>query len=217
MSIANKLNSIRENLYPNCHLIAVSKRKPVADIQEAYAAGQRDFGENYIQELVEKQPQLPKDIRWHFIGHLQRNKVKYIAPFVHLIHAVDSLKLLSEINKQARKNNKKIAVLLQIHIASEESKFGFSAQEFKDALNNKSFDEFDHIELKGLMAMASNTDNKQQIQNEFSAVRSLFTAAQKQYPSMTEISTGMSKDYDIAMQNGSTYVRLGTSIFGQRN
>jgi pyridoxal phosphate enzyme (YggS family) len=184
---------------------------------EAYKAGQRDFGENYIQELVDKKQDLPDDILWHFIGHLQRNKVKYIAPFVHLIHAVDSLKLLAEIDKQASKNGKKISVLIQIHIAEEESKFGFSAKEFMALLEKKAFSTYPNVIVKGLMAMATNTDDKEQVQKEFASVKNLLMGAQTNYPSMTEISTGMSKDFDIAMKNGSTYVRLGTSIFGQRN
>lgn len=217
MNIANNLKQVKSKLIPSCQLIAVSKRKPASDLMEAYQAGQRDFGENYIQELLEKKEQLPADIRWHFIGHLQRNKVKFIAPFVHLIHAVDSIKLLSEINKQANKCNRNIAVLIQIHIAQEESKFGFSPDEFLNAVESKALLQFDNVEIKGLMAMASNTENTEQIQSEFAAVKALFETAKQHLPSMSEISTGMSKDFDLAMKNGSTYVRLGTSIFGQRD
>jgi pyridoxal phosphate enzyme (YggS family) len=217
MSIQSNLSEIRQKLPHTCQLIAVSKRKPASDILEAYNAGQREFGENYIQELVDKKNELPADIHWHFIGHLQRNKVKYIAPFVHLIHAVDSIKLLQEINKQAEKCGRKIAVLLQIHIAQEETKFGFTADEFNALVDNKAFDVFNNIELKGLMAMASNTDDKLLVNNEFAEVKSLFELAKKTYPSMTEISTGMSKDFELAVKNGSTYIRLGTSIFGQRD
>tara|TARA_R110001592_G_scaffold359340_2_gene665634 strand:+ start:76202 stop:76855 length:654 start_codon:yes stop_codon:yes gene_type:complete len=217
MSIQSNLSEIKQTLHSDCKLIAVSKRKPSSNILEAYSAGQRDFGENYIQELVDKKEALPNDIFWHFIGHLQRNKVKYIAPFVHLIHAVDSIKLLQEINKQAIKNDRNIAVLIQIHIAQEETKFGFSPEEFSTQVEDRAFDEFKNIELKGLMAMASNTEDKEQVNTEFSKIKALFDQAKKVYPSMSEISTGMSKDYTIAMNNGSTYVRLGTSIFGQRD
>lgn len=217
MIIKENLDNIKKNLLPDCQLIAVSKRMPAADIQEAYDAGHRDFGENYIQELTEKKGVLPNDIRWHFIGHLQRNKVKYIAPFVYLIHAVDSLKLLTEIDKQAVKNSKKIGVLLQVHIAQEETKFGFSTSELASLIESRSFDTYKNIELQGLMAMASNTSNMKQVSEEFASVKELADLAKKQYPSMTQISTGMSKDYPLAIENGSTYIRLGTSIFGQRS
>jgi pyridoxal phosphate enzyme (YggS family) len=201
-------------------LVAVSKTKPIADIQELYNLGHRDFGENYVQELVDKAAQLPKDIRWHFIGHLQRNKVKYIAPFVHLIHGVDSMKLLNEINKEAAKNNRLIHCLLQVHIAEEETKFGFDEQELSDLLMSLASDSLNNIELCGLMGMASFTSNTEKIQSEFRHLKSLFdkitfsdTGLSNHF---TVLSMGMSSDYKLAIEEGSNMVRIGSLIFGER-
>jgi len=195
-------------------LVAVSKTKPASDILALYEMGHRDFGENYVQELAEKHKQLPTEIRWHFIGHLQSNKVKTIAPFVHLIHGVDSLKLLKEINKQGEKNNRVIDVLLQVHIALEETKFGLDEKELKEILNTNSdlVYEMKNIRIRGLMGMASLTDDANKIRNEFKFLKSLFD----NYPSFNIISMGMSSDYKIAIEEGSNMVRIGSLIFGQR-
>lgn len=199
-------------------LVAVSKTKPVEDILELYELGQRDFGENYVQELVDKQASLPKDIRWHFIGHLQSNKVKYIAPFVHLIHGVDSLKLLKEINKEAGKNNRIIDVLLQVYIAQEETKFGLDEEELKIVLNESV--SLNHISIKGLMGMASFSDDLQKVRGEFRNLKTLFN----KYASLSTInhplstlSMGMSGDYKAAIEEGSTMVRIGSLLFGARS
>jgi pyridoxal phosphate enzyme (YggS family) len=202
-------------------LVAVSKTKPVDAIKELYDLGHRDFGENYVQELVEKQEQLPKDIRWHFIGHLQSNKVKYIAPFVHLVHGVDSFKLLKEINKEAKKNSRTIDVLLQVHIAEEETKFGLDEKELYELLhtNSDELHELTNTNFKGLMGMASFTDDTEKIRREFRHLKSLFdTYLQPQIEnSKFEIlSMGMSSDYVIAMEEGSNMVRIGSLIFGER-
>ena len=191
-------------------LVAVSKTKPVEDLETLYRLGQRDFGENYVQELADKEAALPKDIRWHFIGHLQSNKVKYIAPFVHLIHGVDSYKLLQEINKQAIKNNRVIDCLLQVHIAQEETKFGMNEPELKDALLQ--CPGLPGINVKGLMGMASFTDDLQKVRGEFNYLHSLFI----QHPSLSILSMGMSGDYTIAIEEGSTLVRIGSLLFGAR-
>ena len=199
-------------------LVAVSKIKPVSDIQQLYNLGQRDFGENYVQELVEKQPQLPADTRWHFIGHLQSNKVKYIAPFVHLIHGVDSLKLLQEINKQAKKNNRIIPCLLQVHIAKEESKFGFDANELMAAIDTiqNSPNAYSHITVQGLMGMASFSDDQGLVRDEFTQLKQLFDAiVAKGFPLQT-LSMGMSGDYQLAIACGSNMVRIGSLLFGAR-
>lgn len=204
-----------------CKLIAVSKTKPVSMIREAYDVGQRDFGENKVQELREKPDQLPKDIRWHMIGHLQTNKVKYIAPFIHLIHAVDSLRLLQEINKQAKKNNRIINCLLQIHIAREEHKFGFDVEGVKSLLSDHGFETYSNIKIIGLMGMASNTEDQHQVRMEFRGLKNIFDEIKLKYQSpnidMCEISMGMSNDYPIAMDEGSTMIRVGSKIFGARN
>lgn len=196
-------------------LVAVSKTKPVEDIKELYAAGQRDFGENYVQELLDKEAKLPKDIHWHFIGHLQSNKVKYIAPFVYLIHGVDSYKLLVEINKQAAKNNRIIPCLLQVHIAREETKFGFDETELEEALEHLEHEPLKNIQIKGLMGMASFTDDKETVRKEFGYLHSIFTkhAAKR---SFEILSMGMSGDYDIAVAEGSNMVRIGSLLFGTR-
>jgi len=202
----------------NITLVAVSKTKPVEDILELYELGQRDFGENYVQELVDKQASLPTDIRWHFIGHLQSNKVKYIAPFVHLIHGVDSLKLLKEINKEAGKNNRVIDVLLQVYIAQEETKFGLDEEELKIVLNES--ESLNHISIKGLMGMASFSDDLQKVRGEFRNLKTLFN----KYASLSTInhqlstlSMGMSGDYKAAIEEGSTMVRIGSLLFGARS
>lgn len=220
---------IKENLLfikntfinPNCLLIAVSKTHPIATISEAYGEGIRDFGENKVQELTEKAALLPQDIRWHMIGHLQRNKVKYIAPFVHLIHGVDSLKLLQEIDKQAEKNNRIISCLLQVHIAEEETKFGFSEEELKALLLSEELKELKYVKILGLMGKATFTDNGAQVRVEFSRLKSLFenlkTETLPENVQMEELSMGMSGDYLIAQEEGSTMVRIGTALFGERN
>ena len=213
MSISENIKHITSQIPENVTLIAVSKTKPNDMLLEAYNAGQRDFGENYVQELVDKHEQLPKDIHWHFIGHLQSNKVKYIAPFVYLIHGVDSFSLLKEINKQAQKNNRVIDCLLQIFIAQEETKFGLDFNEAAQILNSTEFKNLKNISIKGFMAMASNTDNKTQIRKEFTSLKEFSL----QYPEMTILSFGMSSDYQLAIQEGSSMIRVGSSIFGERN
>lgn len=218
MSISENINIIKNEIGAKSKLIAVSKRKPTTAVIEAYNAGQKDFGENYIQELLEKKDECPEDINWHFIGHLQRNKVKYIAPFIHLVHAVDSVRLLKEINKEAAKNNRKISVLLQVHIAQEESKFGFDVEEIeKLVLRDKAPEIYEHVEICGLMAMASNTDNTKKIEQEFYSVKCLFEKLHEVYPNIKELSIGMSKDYKLALNYRSTFIRLGTAIFGERS
>lgn len=203
------------------NLVAVSKTKPIEDILQLYSLGQRDFGENYVQEMEGKANQLPKDIRWHFIGHLQTNKVKYIAPFVHLIHAVDTLKLLKEINKQAVKNNRSIDCLLQVHIAREETKFGFSAAELEDLYqkNRTELQELKNIKIKGLMGMASLTDDWSRVRNEFNFLKTIFDQLSG-YPvansQLSILSMGMTSDYKIALEEGSTMIRIGSLIFGER-
>jgi pyridoxal phosphate enzyme (YggS family) len=204
-------------------LVAVSKTKPVSDIEELYNAGQRDFGENYVQELAEKQPQLPTDIRWHYIGHLQGNKVKYIAPFVHLVHAVDSFKLLEEINKQAFKNNRTIDLLLQMHIADEETKFGLDEKEIIMLLDRYYLapkNDFNNVRICGLMGMATNTDNEAQVKAEFHRLHNFFIHLRDtsffDEPWFSICSMGMSADYKIAVAEGSTMVRIGSMLFGSR-
>jgi hypothetical protein len=203
-------------------LVAVSKTKPSEDIQELYNLGQRDFGENYVQELVDKHEILPKDIHWHFIGHLQSNKVKYIAPFVHLIHGVDSLSLLKEINKQAAKNSRVIDCLLQLYIAKEETKFGLDESELQEVTTRitNNIDEFKNIRVVGLMGMASFSDDKNLVRNEFSGLKKLFdtnTQLSTTNYQLSTISMGMSGDYNIAIEEGSNMVRIGSLLFGERN
>lgn len=214
--IAEHIAALQKELPEGVTLVAVSKTKPMEAILEAYEAGQRDFGENYIQELCDKADKLPKDIRWHAIGHVQSNKVKYIAPFVHLIHGVDSLKLLQEINKQAQKNERVIDCLLQIFIATEESKFGLDATELDALLKSETFQHLQNIRIVGLMGMASNTENEAQIRSEFKGLRDLFLSMQKDYPDFQHLSMGMSGDYSIAIAEGSTMIRVGSLIFGTR-
>ncbi len=194
-------------------LVAVSKTKPVEEILELYNLGHRDFGENYVQELVEKSRQLPTDIRWHFIGHLQTNKVKQIAPFVYLVHGVDSLKLLNEINKQGEKANRVIDCLLQVHIAEEETKFGFDEKELFDIKPG----EFLNVKIKGLMGMASLTEDMNKIRKEFKSLQTLFKKLKAEYPQIDTLSMGMSSDYQVAIEEKSNMVRIGSLIFGERN
>jgi pyridoxal phosphate enzyme (YggS family) len=220
MSIENDLKRITGELLAGVTLVAVSKTKPVAIIQEAYDAGHRVFGENKVQELVEKQEALPKDIQWHMIGHLQSNKVKYIAPFVSLIHGIDSLKLLTVVNKEGLKNNRKIPCLLQVHIAQEETKFGFDAQEIQQLIDEDVFSNLYHVEIHGLMGMASYTPDQEQVRKEFRSLRQLFEKLKSSYfssvPEFRTLSMGMSGDYDLAMKEGSNMVRIGSAIFGSR-
>ena len=220
MSIANNLQSIKSQLPTNVTLVAVSKTKPVSDLMEAYNAGQRIFGENKIQEMTEKHQQMPKDIYWHMIGHVQSNKVKYMIPYVKLIHGVDSLKLLKEINRQAVRWRKNVDCLLQIHIAEEETKFGLDENELNDILNSEEFKGFNNVKVIGLMGMATFTDNQYQIKREFEHLKSIFDKLSKQPTTQnlqpTTLSMGMSGDYQLAIECGSTMVRIGSSIFGIR-
>lgn len=216
MSIQENLKTIEATIPAHVTLVAVSKTKPVEDLQEAYAAGMRDFGENKIQEMCDKYEVLPKDIRWHMIGHVQTNKVKYMAPFVHLIHGVDSLKLLKEINKQAEKNNRIIDVLLQQFIADEETKFGLDVEETRQIMQEE-IQHLPHVRVVGLMGMATFTEDKNQIRNEFKTLKSNFDFLKNNFENITILSMGMSGDYQIAIEEGSTMVRIGSSIFGHRN
>lgn len=221
MSIKENLLQIKSQLPNHVTLVAVSKTKPVAYLMEAYNAGQSIFGENYVQELVEKHEELPKDIQWHFIGHLQSRKVKLIAPFVSLIHGVDSLKLVQEINKEAKKNNRVIDCLLQIYIAEEESKFGLDKEELNEILNFVQNDknEINNLRIVGFMGMATFTDNQNQIKKEFQNLKTIFDKYQQLETSNLKLETlsmGMSGDYKLAIECGSTMVRIGSSIFGSR-
>ena len=215
--IAERITALRATLPQGVTLIAVSKYHPVEAVQTAYDAGQRDFGESKAQDLKAKHEQLPKDINWHFIGHLQSNKVKYIAPFVHLVHSIDSYKLLNEVNRQGEKAGRRIPCLLQIHIAQEETKFGFTPQECKEMLDMGEWRNLENIELRGVMCMASNTDDTKQIEEEFATVQKLFNEIKETYFADNErfniISAGMSDDYPIAIEHGSTHIRVGSSIF----
>ena len=215
--IGKRIEAIRAALPQGVTLIAVSKYHPAEAIEAAYAAGQRDFGESKAQDLVVKQQQLPKDINWHFIGHLQSNKIKYIAPFIHLIHSIDSLRLLQEVNKQGAKVGRRIPCLLQIHIAQEETKFGFLPSECTAMLEEGSWRELENVELCGLMCMASNTEDKEQIASEFSTVQRLFNRIKVHFfaedDSFSILSAGMSDDYPIAIEHGSTHIRIGSGIF----
>src|SRR6187200_568640 len=209
-----KYQQINEELrLSNITLVAVSKTKPVEVILELYDLGHRDFGENYVQELVEKAERLPKDIRWHFIGHLQSNKVKLITPFIYLIHGVDSLKLLKEIDKQSEKNKRVIDCLLQVHIAQEETKFGFDENELFALVTGQ----FANVKIKGLMGMASLTENTNKIRMEFKSLKILFEKLKTQNPELSILSMGMSADYKIAIEEGSNMVRIGSLLFGERN
>lgn len=218
--IKTNLAAIQAALPEHVTLVAVSKTKPVAAIQEAYNAGQRDFGENKVQEMVDKYDQLPSDIRWHLIGHLQTNKVKYIAHFVHLIHGVDSLKLLIEINKQAAKHNRIIDCLLQFHIAEEETKFGLNMAECTEILTSSAFAEMKHVRICGVMGMATFTENTEQINKEFAQLTTYFFLLKQVFfaenDSFSIRSMGMSGDYEHAITQGSTMIRVGSSLFGIR-
>jgi len=219
MSVALQIEKIKKEIPSHVKLIAVSKTKPISLLQEAYDAGQRNFGENKIQEMTEKWENLPKDICWHMIGHVQSNKVKYMAPYVGLIHGVDSLKLLLEINKQAKKNNRVIDCLLQIYIAEEESKFGLNQEELLEILNHVEFHNWKNIKIVGLMGMASFTEDKTQIQKEFCTLKELFDMIKSKFTDLNDfeiLSMGMSGDYEIAIENGSNMVRIGSKIFGSR-
>ena len=216
MSIEENLLKIRQGIPANVCLVAVSKTKPNDLLMQAYEAGQRDFGENYVQELVQKQSQLPNDIRWHFIGHLQSNKVKQMAAFVHLIHGVDSLKLLEEINKQAIKCNRVIPFLFQIYIAREESKFGLSFQECDNILAGETFTSLKNVSLQGLMGMASNTDDTEKIREEFTSLKNYADKLTQNGWQLPQLSFGMSGDYPLAIACGSSMVRVGSAIFGER-
>lgn len=225
MSIAQNLTEIKSQLPVHVTLVAVSKTKPVSDLMEAYNAGQRIFGENKIQEMTEKWEQMPKDIEWHMIGHVQTNKVKFMAEYVSLIHGVDSLKLLEEINKQAKKHNRVINCLLQIHIAEEETKFGLNEEELNAILSSEDFKNLENIQIVGLMGMATFTENTAQIEKEFKHLKSIFDTIRRdainrvsiQNTDFTILSMGMSGDYQLAISCGSTMVRIGSSIFGNRN
>ena len=211
MGIKENLNKLRSNISPDITLVAVSKTKPVNDLLDAYHAGQRDFGENKIQEMASKWEQLPKDIHWHMIGHVQTNKVKYMAPFVHTIHAIDSLKLLKEIQKQAHKNDRVIECLIQIRIAEEETKFGLPESELDELLEVAK--NFSNVTIKGLMGMATFTTNNDQIRNEFKQLAACF----KRHSDFETLSMGMSGDFPIAIEEGATMIRVGSKIFGERN
>ena len=222
MSIQQNLNKIKSQLPAHVTLVAVSKTKPVADLMEAYNAGQRIFGENKIQEMTDKWEVMPKDIEWHMIGHVQTNKVKYMAPYVSLIHGVDSLKLLQEINKQAAKNNRLINCLLQVYIAEEESKFGLDEQELEEMLKQVQHDKenYKNIRIVGLMGMATFTENQNQIEKELKHLKTIFEKYKKlktENCQLNTLSMGMSGDYQLAILCGSTMVRIGSSIFGSRN
>ncbi|MCV6629288.1 MAG: YggS family pyridoxal phosphate-dependent enzyme [Flavobacteriaceae bacterium] len=222
MSIAENLKHIQQQL-PECvTLVAVSKTKPITDLQEAYHAGQRVFGENKIQEMTQKWEALPKDIQWHMIGHVQRNKVKYMAEYVSLIHGVDSLRLLKEINKQAKKHQRVISCLLQVHIAEESTKFGFSSAEIEEVLSAEEFTSLEHIKIVGLMGMATFTSDEEKISREFNSLQILFNDLKTKYKQrsnfdLQQLSMGMSADFPLAIAHGSTMVRVGSSIFGKRN
>ncbi len=215
MTITQNIIEFNQTLSKSVSLIAVSKTKPIPDLLVAYQAGQRAFGENKIQEMTEKWEQLPKDIDWHMIGHVQTNKVKYMAPFVHLIHAVDSVKLLKEIQKQALKNNRTIGCLIQIRIAEEETKFGLPAEELSSLLDAAK--EFPNVAIRGLMGMASFTKDQNQVREEFKRLAALFNKTLIAYPECKILSMGMSGDYELAIEEGSTMIRVGSKIFGERN
>ncbi|MGQ8338882.1 YggS family pyridoxal phosphate-dependent enzyme [Sunxiuqinia sp. A32] len=221
MDIAENINQLQQELAAGVRMVAVSKTKPNEDILDAYQAGQRIFGENKVQELSRKADELPKDIEWHFIGHLQTNKVKYIAPFVSLLHGVDSLKLLKVINKEGIKNNRTINCLLQFHIAEEETKFGLDKEEAVEIFESDDFAELTHVKVCGVMGMATYTEDENQIRKEFRNLKNIFEELKNDYfatdDSFCEISMGMSGDYNIAMEEGSTMIRVGSLIFGERN
>ena len=222
--IQERLEELKKTLPDSIQVVAVSKTKPNSDILEAYEAGHRVFGENKVQELTDKYEQLPKDISWHFIGHLQTNKVKYIAPFVSLIHSLDSLKLAKEINKRGRQNDRKIDCLLQVHIADEETKFGISVDEVLSFLSSETLKAYTHVRITGLMGMATNTEDETRVEREFNTLKHLFDTIQQNASTYFEepdafkvLSMGMSGDYRVAVKAGSTMIRVGSSVFGARN
>ena len=217
MNIKKQISFIQKQIGSEVCLVAVSKTKSESEIIEAYDCGQRVFGENKVQELVSKQNNLPKDINWHMIGHLQRNKVKYIAPFIDLIHAVDNIKLLKEINKQAKKNNRTIDCLIQIKISNEESKFGMEYKEVIELISNVNTSDFGNINLTGFMGMASNTNNQDILKKEFSLLNRFFKEVKQTNKNLKKISMGMSNDYELAIECGSNMIRVGSNIFGSRN
>ncbi|UBZ05960.1 YggS family pyridoxal phosphate-dependent enzyme [Salegentibacter mishustinae] len=217
MDISENIKNFQDELPKDVTLVAISKTKSVDDLLEAYEAGQRHFGENKIQEMTEKWEKLPKNIKWHMVGHVQRNKVKYMAPYVSLIHAVDSLKLLKEIHKEADKNGHCIDCLLQIKIAEEDSKYGISAEEAREILDSEEFKELDHVKVKGLMGMATFTDDEKQVKKEFDHLKTVFDEFKEQYSNFEILSMGMSGDYKIAIDSGSNMVRIGSEIFGARD
>ena len=216
MSIFERLEKIKATLPSEVLLVAVSKTKPISDLQEAYDAGQRIFGENKIQEMVQKWEVMPKDVQWHMIGHVQRNKVKYMAEFVSLVHGVDSLKLLKEIDKQAKKHNRIINCLLQIHIAEEDTKFGLNENELNEIITSETFAQLENVNVVGLMGMATFTDNNEQIRREFKQLKSIYSSLENKIENLSALSMGMSGDYQIAIEEGSTMVRIGSNIFGVR-
>lgn len=217
MEQKERIASIKETVPGNVTLVAVSKTRTVDEITNVYDTGHLDFGENKVQEITDKFEQLPKDIRWHLIGHLQTNKVKYIASFVHLIHSVDSLKLLAEIDKHASKANRSIGCLIQVHIAEEESKFGMSYSEAETFFKEKHYLKCKNVKVEGLMGMATNTENEEKVREEFRKLKLFFDEVSKQYLKLNVLSMGMSQDYKIAIEEGSTMVRIGSAIFGERN
>ena len=220
MNIAENIRSLQLSIPGHVSIVAVSKTKPVADIMQAYVAGQRIFGENKVQELVMKQSQLPSDVEWHFIGHLQTNKVKYISPFIRLIHSIDSLNLLTEVDKEAVKNNRITDCLLQFHIATEDTKFGLSLEEAELILGSEHYKNMQNVRITGVMGMSSFTDDMEIVRKEFKTLKGYFLILKSRYfdhaDSFRELSMGMSGDYLIAIEEGSTMVRIGTSIFGNR-
>jgi len=221
MGIAENIYKFRKEFPEGVKLVAITKTKPNEDILEAYNAGHKTFGENKVQELVSKYEALPKDIEWHMVGHLQSNKVKYIAPFVHLIHGVDRPKLFNVIDKEGKKNNRVLDVLMQFHIATEETKFGFNLQEAKELLDSEAFNNYDFIKVRGLMGMATFTEDMEQVRSEFRELVNIFDELKENYfpndPAFKEISMGMSNDYHVALEEGTTMVRIGSLIFGKRN
>ena len=221
MSIADNIHRFGKELPEGVKLVAITKTKPVEAIMEAYHAGHKIFGENKVQELVEKYEALPGDIEWHMVGHLQSNKVKYIAPFVHLIHGVDRAKLFNVIDKEGRKNNRVIDILMQFHIAREETKFGFDLQEAKELLESEAFRKYEFLKVKGVMGMATFTDDMNQVRSEFEELVRIYNELKEKYfsadPEFKEISMGMSGDYHVALEEGTTMVRIGSLIFGKRN
>jgi len=216
MNISENIKKFTSELGPAITLVAISKTKPYEDILEAYQAGQRHFGENKVQEMTDKWEQLPKDIKWHMVGHVQTNKVKYMAPFVDLVHAVDSMKLLKEIDREAGKNNRSINCLLQIKIAEEDSKFGLDREDALKIMNSVKISGFKNINVRGLMGMATFTDDMQQVKREFQTLKEIFDELKSNNPEFDTLSMGMSGDYKIAVECGSNMVRIGSSIFGER-